>query len=424
MTSKCCSVPQTSILRQLVLLVLFFSGASAQTVPQAQPGIFLRGNDSFALEMLRSAHSEFPNRNIVIAPLPVSLTFAALLDGTSDFDSLKEIEGAFHFEQLVTMPVGAKMILARFEKPKPYPKSSTAPSRLAREASLLLHSGKPQELWLSAAFLYGREGSLSTDFIARVTHDFGIPFHAVDEQTPQSKILAGSWDPALPLPKLTGHNDFWITSFTHLRTSWYGNTFVGSKREKHDFQLRSGKTLQADFLKSETEMYPYAHTEEFEAVVLTCQEATILFVLPSANSSVEQLEGSIARSPNLVETLLARQEGDVKLPPFHFGFETDLRTSIEAMGVHRIFTDPRTLLSMEPKNGAVLTGVAQRSEITVDENGIRADAGTIVSGVLGGVQLTKSPFHMTLERPFLFLIRDRATNALLFEGAVMNPTLP
>jgi len=168
---------------------------------------------------------------------------------------------------------------------------------------------------------------------------------------------------------------------------------------------------------------PYAHTEEFEAVLLTCQEATILLVLPSANSSVEQLEEAIGGKPNLVEALLARQEGDVRLPPFHFGFETNLRTSIEALGVHRIFTGPRALASMEPMRGAVLTGVAQKTEITVDENGIRADAGTVVGGILGGVMATRAPFHMTLNRPFLFLIRDRATNALLFEGAVMNPTI-
>jgi hypothetical protein len=366
---------------------------------------------------------ESPDRNIVVAPLPVSLTFAALREETLDFDGVKEIDAAFHFDQTATMPVAVKMILARFEKPQPYPKSPAAPSRTVRKASLFLNPGKPQELWLSAAFLYRRAGSLSPDFIGRVTHDFGIPFHAVGEQTPQSEILARNWDSALPLPKLRGHNDFWISSFTHLRTSWYGNTFAYSKREKHDFQLRSGKTLQADFLESTTEMYPYARTEEFEAVVLTCQEATILLVLPSINSSVEQLERAMAARPTLVEALLARQEGDVRLPPFHFGFETNLRTSIEAMGVHRIFSDPRTLSSMEPKIRAVLTGVAQKTEITVDENGIRADAGTVVSGVLGGVMQTKAPFHMTLERPFLFFIRDRATNALLFEGAVMNPTL-
>ena len=72
--------------------------------------------------------------------------------------------------------------------------------------------------------------------------------------------------------------------------------------------------------------------------------------------------------------------------------------------------------------GGVLRGVAQKTEITVDENGIRADAGTIVHGVYGGVMGAQSPFHMTLDRPFLFIIRDNVTRAILFVGVVMNPT--
>jgi serpin B len=77
--------------------------------------------------------------------------------------------------------------------------------------------------------------------------------------------------------------------------------------------------------------------------------------------------------------------------------------------------------------GALLTGVAQKTEITLDENGIRADSGTIISGVIGGITAPGAkpppPFHMILDRPFLFIVRDNATKALIFEGAVMNPAL-
>jgi serpin B len=230
----------------------------------------------------------------------------------------------------------------------------------------------------------------------------------------------------MPMPKITADkNDFWITSSTHLRTTWRGNTFDDAKKEKHDFQLRSGARVKADFLRSESEMYPYARTDEFEAVVLTCWKATILLVLPSANSSVEQLEQALTKTPDMVEPLLARRFGDVGLPPFHLSFATDLRSSVETLGVHRIFHDLRSLLSMAPSMpGGVLRGVAQRTEITVDENGIRADSGTIASGVYGGIMTAQiPPFHLTLDRPFLFFIRDNATKALLFGGAVMNPTL-
>jgi serpin B len=94
------------------------------------------------------------------------------------------------------------------------------------------------------------------------------------------------------------------------------------------------------------------------------------------------------------------------------------------MGVHRIFTDPGTLIGMVPEVGAILRGVLQKNEITVDEDGIRADSGTIMAGVYGGIMGGEpKPFHMVLNRPFIFIIRDNATHALLFLGVVMNPTV-
>jgi serine protease inhibitor len=418
-----CGIGRTLTTRLTLLLGVSLAQAVAQEPSQAQPALFLRANDSFAFDLLETAHKEFPDRNIVIAPLPISLTFAALCDGTPDIDSAKELQAAFHWDQVLGLPAGARMVLTRFEKPKPRPAPHTAFQK--RMSSLLqMPPGKPEELWLSTAFLYRGAGSLSPDFIDRISYDFGIPFRAVGEHSPQPEILAKNWDPSLPMPKIAHRSDFWITSFTHLRTSWAGNTFVGAKREKHKFQLRSGDVVQADFLRTESEFYPYARTEEFEAVVLTCKEATILFVLPSASGSVEQLEAAFAERPNLVDPLLKRSEGDVRLPPFHFSFEANLRNSIEAMGARRIFTDPIALYSIAPnKPGAVLRGVAQKAEITVDENGMRAESGTVVSGVYGGIMAAQAPFHMTLDRPFLFFIRDRVTRALLFEGALMNPTL-
>lgn len=78
---------------------------------------------------------------------------------------------------------------------------------------------------------------------------------------------------------------------------------------------------------------------------------------------------------------------------------------------------------MFPRTGGSLTGVAQKTEIAVDKNSIRADSGTVLAGVLGGIMTPNSPFEMTLDRPFLFIIRDNITGALLFAAAVMNPTL-
>jgi serpin B len=135
---------------------------------------------------------------------------------------------------------------------------------------------------------------------------------------------------------------------------------------------------------------------------------------------------SMVKIPDMVESLLKRQQGDVQLPLFHFSYEGNFREPLEKMGVHRIFHDTRTLLRMAPgRSGGQLQGVAQISEIAIDEQGIRADAGTVAGGIFGGIErIDTSPFHMVLNRPFLFLIRDTATNALLFSGVVVNPIAP
>ncbi len=108
---------------------------------------------------------------------------------------------------------------------------------------------------------------------------------------------------------------------------------------------------------------------------------------------------------------LASHEGDVQMPTFYFVYETDMRDSLQRLGVHRIFSDNTTLLSMAPNRSAgTLRGVAQKTEITVDRDGIRADSGTISNGAYGGVMMVRQPFHKTLNRPFIFTV----THALAF----------
>ena len=416
-------------MRRLARSVFFFSlcifPLSAQVQKQAEPASFLRSNDRFAFDLLRTAHQESPDRNIVLAPLPVSLSFAALLDGSPDSRSAQEFSSTFHWEHAFAQPAAARMLFSRFEKPKPRPEPPAPQNEHEKQLLKLLQPGMPEESWFSMAFLYRGQNSLSPEFIERVNYRFGFQFRAVDEKTPQSQILVQNWDATMPIPTITDSHDFWITSSMHLRTSWAGNTFVDAKRQAQDFLLRSGQTIQTDFLKSETTNYPYVRSDEFEAIELTGWEATILFVLPPPGADISRLEAALAKNPDLVEPFLAYHEGDVQMPMFHFTYETDMRDALQKLGVHLIFSDSTTLLSMAPnRSGGKLSGVAQKTEITVDGDGIRADSGTISGGVYGGIMMVREPFHMTLNRPFVFLIRDTVTHALLFVGAVMNPKAP
>lgn len=381
---------------------------ASQDFSQTQPAAFLRSNDRFGMKLLSETYKTAPDQNFVIAPLPVSLTFAALLEGSPSRDNKKELISTFQWQGNGDLNIAGRMLHARFAEPNPKP------------------PGYPEEMWISGAFVYRGQGSLTQDFIDQVRSNYGFTFRSVGESTPEADALAGTWDPSLPIPTVGGPNDFWITSFLHLRSYWVGNTFSRSEAEKQDFTLSSGKAVKTDFLKSETESYLYSHSEERDAVALYGWQTSILFVLPGQNVTMSQILSSMVGDPDGVESSLKKQWGDVQMPPFHFTYETDFRPSLEDMGMKSIFQNPLVMLSMAPARlGGVLKGVAQRTEITVDGSGIRADSGTNATGVFGGIfGPPPLPFHLALNRPFLFVVRDRVTHALLFAGVVTNPTIP
>ena len=90
------------------------------------------------------------------------------------------------------------------------------------------------------------------------------------------------------------------------------------------------------------------------------------------------------------------------------------------MGVRKVFEDLGRLFTIPL---SYVSEVKQTVDIQVDQSGIRADAGTVVGAVYGGVMSGPVPFSMELDRPFIYLIRERFTDALLFAGVVVDPSL-
>lgn len=127
----------TSCLKALALFSLLLAGRRlpAQESQQAQPAMFLKSNDRFGASLLNLLHVEAPDRNIAIAPLPVSLDFAALLDGSHDSESNEEIVSTFSWGRNFSRDIAGRMLLARFERPKSDPdQKSTLPKAGGNDA--------------------------------------------------------------------------------------------------------------------------------------------------------------------------------------------------------------------------------------------------------------------------------------------------
>jgi serpin B len=105
------------------------------------------------------------------------------------------------------------------------------------------------------------------------------------------------------------------------------------------------------------------------------------------------------------------------LPKFDFASKFNLKQTLSDMGMPVAFSGGADFSGIAD-GGGFISGVYHDAFVAVDEKGTEAAAATAVAiakGIPGG------PVEFTVDRPFIFLIRDIETNTILFMGRVLNP---
>ncbi len=390
----------------------------AQSPPASELSQFIDANARFGRELLWHAHSSAPDKNIALAPLPVSLTFAALSDNSASSDNAtaQEIYTAFRWGDLGETRNIGRVFVTLFEKPRPLPPPKNPPGM---PADLLPSNPLDawEGIWFVTQFRCVPLNLLSDAFLYVARKDFGIVFENESDRKGTSARKTISQMSTL----------FRITNSIHLKTSWNDGIIEQQEREGA-FTLESGRQEQVEMMNSELAYFAYANTKDFEEVVLPGENAYMLVVLPAQGKTVAEIEEEIAKTTVSPESQLQKMLGSVDLPGFEFADRQDLTAVLEEMGVRRVFSTLDAFSGMtNGRIGAELTDVSQSVRIHVNLDGIRADAVTgfegVIGGIMGGAVGPPPPphFHMVVNRPFLFFMRDNMTGSLVFEGAVMDP---
>ena len=117
------------------------------------------------------------------------------------------------------------------------------------------------------------------------------------------------------------------------------------------------------------------------------------------------------------------------MPKFKLEAGLDLADVLAKMGMPNAFNDQ--LAEFQRMNGLsclardeaclLISEVAHKAFISVDETGTEAAAATtVVVGITKAVTPEDEVIDMTIDRPFIFLIRDRPTRSVLFLGRIVS----
>src|ERR1051326_3780217 len=87
--------------RRLRLVSLALALAVASVAAQSPTGValsqFLRGNERFGMSMLLQRHTESPARNVVVAPMSLTLLLAAMQESSYDMPMNEEMSRVFQW---------------------------------------------------------------------------------------------------------------------------------------------------------------------------------------------------------------------------------------------------------------------------------------------------------------------------------------
>jgi serpin B len=112
----------------------------------------------------------------------------------------------------------------------------------------------------------------------------------------------------------------------------------------------------------------------------------------------------------------------VTMPRFKFAFEMPLNDILKEMGMKKAFDSALANFSKITDDDLYISSVLHKSFIDVNENGTEAAAVTSVTFTTTSMPVDPpEKIYFTVDKPFVFAITEKDTDAILFIGEVQNP---
>jgi len=384
--------------------------------PLLDPDV-LAAHNRFGYRLFADLLSDATNEsgNVILSPISVALALAMTENGASDETALAIAQAMQHAE-LMDGGLTQKALNA---------------SNLAL-INLLNEAAAEGDIRLKVAnALWHRNGlTLVPEFADATEHFYRAELSGLDFSAAESVDRVNAWadeatEGLIPsvVDELSDDLAVLIANAVYFKGDWQ-TPFDSRLTRPLPFRLTTGERPEVAMMYRSGSIEYFE--EDFQAIRLPYGEAgrTAMYVfLPPENESIatfaERLQDAAADAFGNFRSL----EGEVWLPRLDVSFKSSLNEPLKRLGMGIAF-DPgaadfsRMVLGARP--GDLFIGnVLHQAVLKLDETGTEAAAVTSIE-----IRLTSVPvrrFAFRADRPFLFVIRDDETGAILFTGAIVDP---
>ncbi len=209
-----------------------------------------------------------------------------------------------------------------------------------------------------------------------------------------------------------------LTNAIYFNAAWL-HPFEEDLTHDGEFTLLDGSRITVPMMH-QVEPLGFFRGDGYVAVELPYdgQELSMVILLPDPG---EYKTFEPTMSADLLDATidgLSYQELDLIMPRFEFESALRLTETLKAMGMPLAFSDAADFSGMTGNRDLCYSDVLHKAFLSVDEAGTEA---AVATAVMMEVTAVTPSQPVTIDRPFMFLIRDIQTDSILFMGRVLDP---
>ena len=371
-----------------------------------------QSSDRFGLKLFREIVRQEPDQNVFISPLSVSMALGMTANGAA---------GATLDSMRATLELGD---LTEEESNAAY-----------QSLIALLTQADPQvQFDVANSIWYRQEWTFKEDFYQRCRDYFDSVVQGLNFSDPASADIINGWVKENTQGKIEEIVDkpidpaivMFLINAIYFNGTW---TYEFDPQDTKDDQFTQADGTQASCRMMEQEAdLPYMANDLFQAADLPYGDGlfSMTVLLPQPGVPVDSLISEL--TPENWQDWIGSLDTTglkVQLPKFTLEYKLTANAVLKKLGMGIALNDPpgQADFSRLGQLGGYtwIDQVIHKTFVEVNEEGTEAAAATlveihIISAVGGGV-----PRLFRIDRPFIFVIRERTSGAMLFMGKIVEP---